>query len=110
MHIMVNKRYTWKLDTCAGHEALIIKLLVKKPPGIMSADSTSIVRERCASRPFKALMNRVWEEKDKQKADEVKKIWTGGKRQTLSPALCIESLEAGCIPWVRLESVIRHIS
>ena len=63
MHIMVNKRYMWRLDTCAGHEALIIKLLVKKPPGIMSADSTSIARERCTSRPFKALMNRVEKKK-----------------------------------------------
>ena len=45
MHIMVNKRYMWRLDTCAGHEALIIKLLVKKPPGIMSADSTSIAND-----------------------------------------------------------------
>ena len=63
MHIMVNKRYMWKLDTCAGHEALIIKLLVKKPPGIMSADSRSIAREHCASRPFKALMNRVEKKK-----------------------------------------------
>ena len=63
MHIMVNKRYMWRLDTCAGHEALIIKLLVKKPPGIMSADSTSIARERCASRPFKALMNGVEKKK-----------------------------------------------
>ena len=63
MHIMVNKRYMWRLDTCAGHEALIIKLLVKKPPGIMSVDSTSIARERCASRPFKALMNRVEKKK-----------------------------------------------
>ena len=63
MHIMVNKRYMWRLDTCAGHETLIIKLLVKKPPGIMSADSTSIARERCASRPFKAWINRVEKKK-----------------------------------------------
>ena len=60
---MVNKRYMWKFDTCAGHEALISKLVVKKPPGIMSADSTSIARELCASRPFKALMNRVEKKK-----------------------------------------------
>ena len=63
MHIMVNKRYTWKFDTRAGHEALIIKLLVRKPPGIMSADSTSSVCEQCASRPFKALMKRVEKKK-----------------------------------------------
>ena len=63
MHIMVNKRYMRKCDTCVGHEARINKLLLKKPPGIMSADSTSIARERCASRPFKALMNRVEKKK-----------------------------------------------
>ena len=55
MHIMVNKRYMWRLDTCAGHEALIIKLLVKKPPGIMSADSTSSVCEQCANQPIKGI-------------------------------------------------------
>ena len=47
------------------------------------------------------------EKKDKQKAAEVKKNWTGGKGQTLSPAQGIESSEAGCVPWVRLESVVR---
>ena len=78
MHIMVNKRYMWRLDTCAGHEALIIKLLVKKPPDIMSADSTSIARERCASRPFKALMNRV-EKKKINKRQQKKKKMDGGK-------------------------------
>ena len=83
MHIMVNKRYMWRLDTCAGHEALIIKLLVKKPPGIMSADSTSIARDRCASRPFKAWMNRVEKKKDKQKAAEVKKIGRGERDELL---------------------------
>ena len=63
MHIMVIKRYMRKCDTCGGHEAHINKLLLKKPPGIMSADSTSIARERCASRPFKAWMNRVEKKK-----------------------------------------------
>ena len=73
---MVNKRYMWRLDTCAGHEALIIKLLVKKPPGIMSADSTSIARERCASRPFKAWMNRVEKKKiNKRQLKEKKLDW-----------------------------------
>ena len=55
MHIMVNKRYMWRLDTCAGHEALIIKLLVKKPPGIMSARSTSSVCEQSANQPIKGI-------------------------------------------------------
>ena len=63
MHIMVNKRYMRKCDTCVGHETRINKLLLKKPPGIMSADSTSIAREGCTSRPFKALMNRVEKKK-----------------------------------------------
>ena len=34
----------------------------------------------------------------------------GGRGRTLSPALGIESSEAGCVPWVRLESVIRCAS
>ena len=33
-----------------------------------------------------------------------------GRRQTQSPALGIESLETGGVPWVQLESVIRRIS
>ena len=43
---MVNKRYMRKCDTCVGHKACINKLLLKKPPGIMSAGSTSSVREQ----------------------------------------------------------------
>ena len=42
MHIMVNKRYMRKLDTCVGHEARINKLLLKKPPGLMSASGASL--------------------------------------------------------------------
>ena len=61
MHIMVNKRYMQRLDTCAGHEALIIKLLVKKPPGIMSARSTSSVCEQSANQPIKGK-EKKWEE------------------------------------------------
>ena len=106
---MVNKRYTWKFDTRVGHEALIIKLLVRKPPGIMSADSTSIVCEQCASRPFRAFMNMV-ERKKRNKRQLKCKNLDGGRGRTLSPALGIESSEAGCVPWVRLESVVRRIS
>ena len=51
----------WKLDTCAGHEALIIKLLLKKPPGIMSADSASIVCEQGANETLKAVREREGE-------------------------------------------------
>ena len=71
MHIMVNKRYMWRLDTCAGHEALIIKLLVKKPPGIMSADSTSSVCKQWASGPLRAFMKKVREKREKRKTVEV---------------------------------------
>ena len=28
----------------------------------------------------------------------------------MSPALGVESSEAGCVPWVRLESVVRCVS
>ena len=42
MHIMVNKRYMRKCDTCVGHEARINKLLLKKPPGLISASGASL--------------------------------------------------------------------
>ena len=106
---MVNKRYMWKFDTCAGHEARISKLLVKKPPGIMSADSTSSVCEQCASRPFRAFINRV-ERKKRNKRQLKCKNLDGGRGRTLSLALGIKSSEAVCVPWVRLKSVIRCIS
>ena len=61
MHIMVKKRYMRKFDTCGGHEARINKLLLKKPPGIMSARSTSIVCEQCANQPIKGI-EKKWEE------------------------------------------------
>ena len=106
---MVNKRYMWKFDTCAGHEALIIKLLVKKPLGIMSADSISSVCEQCASRPLRAFMKRGVRKKRNKRQLKCKNLG-GGRGRTLSPALGIESSEAGCVPWVRLESVVRRIS
>ena len=34
----------------------------------------------------------------------------GGVRRTLSPALGVESSETGCVPWVRLESVVRCVT
>ena len=55
MHIMVNKRYMRKCDTCVGHEARINKLLLKKPPGIMSASSTSSVCDQCTCEALKAM-------------------------------------------------------
>ena len=54
MHIIVDKRYMRKCDTCVGYKARINKLLLKKPPGIMSADSTSSVCEQCTGGPPKA--------------------------------------------------------
>ena len=55
MHIMVNKRYMRKYDTCIGREAHINKLLVKKPPSIMSARSTSSVCEQSTNQPIKGI-------------------------------------------------------
>ena len=55
MHIMANKRYMRKCDTCVGNEARINKLLLKKPRGIMSADSASIVCEQGVNEPLKAI-------------------------------------------------------
>ena len=55
MHIMVNKRYMWKFDTCVGHKALISKLLLKKPPGIMSADSAPVACKQGTNGPLKAV-------------------------------------------------------
>ena len=51
----------WKHDTCVGHEARINKLLLKNPPGIMSADSASIVCEQGANEPLKAVREREGE-------------------------------------------------
>ena len=62
MHIMVNKRYMRKCDACLGHEAHINKLLLKKPPGIMSAGGESSMCELRASKPLRA-----WERKGREK-------------------------------------------
>ena len=58
MHIMVNKRYMSKCDTRVGHEARINKLLLKKPPGIMSADSASSVCKQCANKLSTAVIEK----------------------------------------------------
>ena len=52
---MVNKRYMRKYDTCIGRETHMNKLLVKKPPGKMSARSTSSVCEQSANQPIKGI-------------------------------------------------------
>ena len=41
--------------TCVGHKARINKLPLKKPPGIMSASSTSSVCEQSANQPIKGI-------------------------------------------------------
>ena len=43
-----------KFDACVGREARINKLLLKKPPGIMSAGNASSVCEQCANVPSTA--------------------------------------------------------
>ena len=50
-----------KFDTCGGHEARINKLLLNKPPGIMSADSVSSVCEQCANKLSKAVVGKEGE-------------------------------------------------
>ena len=52
---MVNKRYMRKYDACIRCEAHINKLLLKKPPSIMSARSTSSVCEQSANQPIKGI-------------------------------------------------------
>ena len=58
---MVNKRYMQKCDTCVGREARINKLMLKKPPGIMSANSASSVCEQRANEPSKAVREKEGE-------------------------------------------------
>ena len=57
----------WKYDTCVGHEAHINKLLLKKPPGIMSADSASLYE------PLEAIRER---EKKRNVRQKIYKKWT----------------------------------
>ena len=58
MHIMVKKRYMRKFDTCGGHEARINKLMLKKPPGLMSASSTSL------EEPLRAIKEKKGKERN----------------------------------------------
>ena len=61
MHTMVIKRYMRKCDACVGYETHINKLILKKPPGIMSARSTLSVCEQSAKQPIKGN-EKKWEE------------------------------------------------
>ena len=62
MHIMVYKRFMRKCHTCFGHEARVYKLLIKKPPGIMSAGGASSMCEQRVGKPLRA-----WEKKGREK-------------------------------------------
>ena len=66
-----------KYDTCIGREAHMNKLLVKKPPGIMSARSTSSVCEQSANQPIKGIEKKKWEEGGGQEKKKNIKMWTG---------------------------------
>ena len=47
-----------KYNTCVGHKARRNKLLLKKPPGILSVDNASSVCEQCANEPSTASEKR----------------------------------------------------
>ena len=65
-----------KYDTCIGRGAHINKLLVKKPPGIMSARSTSSVCEQSANQPIKGI-EKQWEAEGGHETVKNIKRWTG---------------------------------
>ena len=44
-----------KFDTCVGREARINKLMLKKPPGLMSASGASL------DEPLRAMKEKKWE-------------------------------------------------
>ena len=71
MHIMVYKRFMRKHHTCFGHEARRNKLLLEKPPCIISADSASIVCEQGANEPSKVVREKEGEG-EKYKTTNVK--------------------------------------
>ena len=72
-----------KYDTCVGHEARINKLLLKKPPGIMSASSTSSVCEQCVDQPIKGIEKKVGRRRGTRDSKKYKKV-DRGVRRTLS--------------------------
>ena len=54
-----------KFDTCGGREARINKILLKKPPGLMSADRASLYE------PLKAIRERERGEGEKCKTESI---------------------------------------
>ena len=70
---MVYKRVMRKCHTCFGHEARLYKLLIKKPPGIMSAGGASIMCEQSRKQAPKGLEERREEGGEKHRAAKLKK-------------------------------------
>ena len=62
---MVYKRFMRKCHTCFGHEARLYKLLIKKPPGMMSADGASSMCEQCTGKPLRAWEKKKGREKER---------------------------------------------
>ena len=60
-----------KFDACVGREARINKLLLKKPPGIMSVSSTSSVCEQCADQPSKAFTERGRKRRETKDSEKI---------------------------------------
>ena len=58
-----------KFDACVGREARINKLLLKKPPGLMSASGASL------DEPLRAMKEKKWGG-EKCKTEKHKKGWT----------------------------------
>ena len=72
-----------KYDRCVGHEARINKLLLKKPPGITSASSTSSECEQSADQPSRGL---YWKREEKGgKTKTAKRKMKGGRRKETNP-------------------------
>ena len=78
----------------------IIKLLCKKPPGILSVHSVARVCGQSILKDFKAI-----NVKGRERGYNLKRK-TEVRRQTRSSALGVESSESGRVPWVRLESIV----
>ena len=66
---MVYKRFMRKCHTCVGHEARVYKLLIKKPPGIVSTGGASIMCKQRANKPLKA-----WEKEGRKEEKNTRQL------------------------------------
>ncbi len=57
------------MGVTAWHEAHIYKLLIKKPPGMMSAGGASSMCEECTGKPLRA-----WEKKGRDKERNARQL------------------------------------